>query len=77
MERRHLRQVIHREVKPYYEISEILECGHRFESLILLADPLIARHRVCPLCVLIADGSKKPAQSVRSQERRSLVPRMA
>jgi hypothetical protein len=64
MQARQLRRVIHREVKTYYTISEILDCGHRFENLLLAADPLIARHRACPRCAMMAGGEKKLPQSV-------------
>lgn len=61
-----LRQVIHREVKTHYTISEILECGHRYESLALMGDPLVAKRRACRQCtqaLQVLCGGKKPAQS--------------
>ena len=59
----HFRQrVVHREVKTHYTISEMLECGHRHESLMLLADSLTARHRVCEKCASTAQ--KKPSASI-------------
>jgi hypothetical protein len=51
-----LKRVIHRDVTTHYSISEMLECGHRYESLALLADPLIAKHRVCYTCARDAAG---------------------
>jgi hypothetical protein len=60
---RQLRQVVQRDIQTHYTVSEVLECGHRFESLTLLGDPLTAKRRVCPACEqLIALPPKKPAQ---------------
>ena len=55
-----LRQVIHREIRTHFTVSEMLECGHRFESLSLLADPLTAKHRACPKCAEHAGTESLP-----------------
>lgn len=60
---RYLRRVSHRFVRTHYTISEMLECGHRFESLVLLTDPLTAKWRTCPQCAKqVALPEKKPVQ---------------
>ena len=69
---RPLQRVVHREVRTHYTVTEILECGHRYDSLALLADPLTAQRRACPQCAQAAAlPPKKPATSVRSQWLRS------
>ena len=61
---RFLRKVLHREVRTHYTISEMLECGHRFESLTLMGDSLTAKHRTCPKCAqAISLPLRKPAAS--------------
>ena len=65
--RQFLQQVEFREIKTLYSVSEMLSCGHRFESLSLLADPLTAKHRVCEKCAQLVSAAlppKKPATSV-------------
>jgi hypothetical protein len=63
----YLRLIVCREIRTFYSVSEMLDCGHRFESEVLLADPLIAKRRSCAKCAsLSATSPKKPAQSVRS-----------
>jgi len=60
-----LKQVVQRDIRTFFSISEMLECGHSFESLTLLADPLTAKHRVCPKCAQAAAlPPKKPVTSV-------------
>jgi hypothetical protein len=61
---RQLRRVTHREIRTFYEISEMLECGHRYESLSLLSDPLIAKHRDCQACAALP--LKKPVSREES-----------
>ena len=64
---RFLQRVEFREIKTFFTVSEMLECGHRFESLGQVgADPLTARHRVCQKCAQAASllPPKKPAQAV-------------
>jgi hypothetical protein len=64
-----LRQIVCREIRTLYTVSEMLECGHRFESLTLLTDPLVAKRRVCPTCSQAAsllEISKKPSGSTKS-----------
>ena len=64
-----LRKVVCREIRTLYSVSEMLECGHRFESLSLLTDPLVAKHRVCPTCSQAAsllEVPKKPSGSTKS-----------
>jgi len=65
MGKRYLRKIAYREVKTFFSVSEMLECGHRFESLgQVAADPLTARHRVCAQCAnAIALPPKKPSAS--------------
>jgi hypothetical protein len=48
--REFLRRVVQREIRTSYSVSETLECGHRYESLKLLADSLTANHRECVEC---------------------------
>lgn len=63
---RSLKRVVHREVKTHYIVSEMLECGHYYESLgMQAADPLIAKHRVCQRCAKIATlpPKKQPSPS--------------
>lgn len=65
--RKFLQRVVHREIRTHYTVSEMLECGHRFESLSLLADPLTAKHRDCAKCAQLVSAAlppKKPATSV-------------
>jgi hypothetical protein len=64
--RQFLTRIIHRDVKTHYTISEVLECGHRYESLTLLSDPLVAKHRICEKCAQVA---KKPSTSVLLEAR--------
>jgi hypothetical protein len=60
-----LRRIEFREVRTFYSICEMLECGHRFESEVLLADPLIAKHRICQQCArAVALPPKKPVTKV-------------
>jgi hypothetical protein len=72
---RNLQRVVFREIIPLYRVSEMLECGHRFESEILLADPLIAKYRHCQQCSPVFQSShtstprKKPSQSVLLEAR--------
>jgi hypothetical protein len=67
-----LKRVVCRDVRTHYTISEMLECGHRYESLALLADPLIAKRRACPKCCLVASPPpKKPAISERAKLKRA------
>jgi hypothetical protein len=64
-----LRQIVCREIRTLYSVSEMLECGHRFESLSLLSDPLIAKRRVCPVCSQAASLlqiPRKPPGSTKS-----------
>jgi hypothetical protein len=64
-----LRQIVCREIRTLYTVSEMLECGHRFESLTLLTDPLVAKRRVCPTCSQAAsllEIPKKPSGSTKS-----------
>jgi len=53
-------KVLYREITTYYGVSEMLECGHRYESLTLLADSLVAKHRVCPKCQQALPQKKPP-----------------
>jgi hypothetical protein len=63
-----LRKVVHRDVRTLYSISELLECGHRYEPLSLLADSLTASKRECRQCAaLVALPPSKPSSSVRAQ----------
>jgi hypothetical protein len=68
--RQFLRKIEFREIRTFYTVSEMLECGHRFESEVLfLADPLVAKHRVCPKCAQAAsllEVPKKPSGSTKS-----------
>jgi hypothetical protein len=60
-----MQRVVFREVKTFYSISEMLECGHRVENFgMVQADPLTAKHRNCPQCEK-ALPQKKPVASVR------------
>ena len=70
-----LRKVLHRDVKTFYTISEVLECGHRFDGLTLLADPLVAKYRSCPACAkAIQFPPKKAPQSEKEvRDRQSKV----
>lgn len=62
-----LQRVVHRDVRTHYTISEVLECGHRFESLMLLSDSLVAKHRICEKCAQAAAlPAKKSPASVTS-----------
>ena len=70
MQPRPLRQILHREIRTFYVVAELLDCGHRFESEILLADPLVAKRRICPKCAQIimqALPPKKSSVSIRPQ----------
>jgi hypothetical protein len=65
---RFLMRVVAREVRTLYTVSEMLECGHRYESLALLSDPLTAKHRICAKCAqALAIPPKKPSTSVLPQ----------
>jgi len=73
-----LQRVIHREIRTFYSISEMLECGHRFESLGLLADPLTARHRICPKCqAKCAPKTIQPLACVPKKPSASIFPHTA
>ena len=57
-------KVLHRDIHTFYSVSEVLACGHRYESLTLLADSLTAKHRTCPKCAQsIPVAPKKPSAS--------------
>ena len=58
-----LRKIEFREARTFYSICEVLECGHRYESLSLLADPLTAKRRVCPTCSQAASLLEVPKKS--------------
>jgi len=66
-----LRRVVLREIRTLYVVSEMLECGHRFDSETLLADPLVAKHRSCAKCAaLIAlPPNKKPPMTALLETR--------
>ena len=61
--RQFLRQIVCREIKTLYTVSEMLECGHRFESETLLADALIAKRRICPKCGQAAASLEIPKKA--------------
>jgi hypothetical protein len=64
--RKFLQRVVFRQITTLFTVSEMLECGHRFESLGLVGgDPLIAKHRSCSKCAsLSALPPKKPVTSI-------------
>jgi hypothetical protein len=66
MSTRHLRQVIQRDVRTHYTISEVLECGHRYESLVLLSDSLTAKYRTCITCAKQMSPALPPAKPAMS-----------
>jgi hypothetical protein len=62
-----LRKVAYREVKTFFSVSEMLECGHRFETLGQVGcDPLTAKHRHCAKCAAALLALKKPSSSLPS-----------
>lgn len=66
--RKFLRRVIQRDIRTHYTVSEMLECGHYFESFgMIAADPLTAKHRNCQKCAKqFSELTKKPPTPVPS-----------